>query len=326
SETVDEVRKREGEAPARFANACLRRIAAHADSWRNLPEPQAQAPSAGALLPHVWASLPQWLWEKLVDQQGLPWACAFSLETLQRPRLWIRARPGQPKPSWASESPYPFAFCVEEGGSLLQKPGFNQGKFLVQDISSQRLVAQVSEEVQKILDPQGSRRLRALDLCAAPGGKAIHLSWSGFQVTATDHSRTRLSWLGQNLAQLAPEVSCIEYEQVGALEPQDLVWVDAPCSGTGIIRRHPDVKWLRQPSELQRLNETQIELLEKSWEKVAPGGFLAYSVCSVLKEEGPWALEKARLSSSEVVQQWFFAPQQEPRGDGFWAVLLKKQK
>jgi 16S rRNA (cytosine967-C5)-methyltransferase len=162
-----------------------------------------------------------------------------------------------------------------------------------------------------------------LDLCAAPGGKAIGMSWSGLEVSATDRDEPRLALLRQSVERVAPEVKIIPRAGVASLAEQDLVWVDAPCTGTGILRRHPDVRWLRREKDIASLNALQAGLIREAWGKVKPGGYLAYSVCSVLKEEGPGMIEKARLPGA-LVKTWFLLPQLAPSGDGFWAALIRK--
>src|SRR5262249_11371025 len=144
----------------------------------------------------------------------------------------------------------------------------------------------------------GEGPLKALDLCAAPGGKTVGLTWNGFQVTATDRPEkggARFALLEQTVQRVAPSAKVIQRAEVVNLESQDLVWVDSPCTGSGILRRHPDVRWLRQERELVALQDVQKKLLKEAWDKVRPGGFLAYSVCSILKEEGSEALTRAEL-------------------------------
>jgi 16S rRNA (cytosine967-C5)-methyltransferase len=122
-------------------------------------------------------------------------------------------------------------------------------------------------------------------------------------------------------------VHVIARDQVAGLGPLELVWVDSPCSGTGILRRHPDVRWLRREGELEGLLKVQQELLAEAWGRVAPGGHLAYSVCSVLKEEGPEAFARflAGHADAEKTDEWFLVPQDEPRGDGFWGGIVRKK-
>jgi 16S rRNA (cytosine967-C5)-methyltransferase len=212
---------------------------------------------------------------------------------------------------------------VTGGGSIVERPGFKEGTFFVQDISSQTLIAEISEEVRKGL---GDGPLKALDLCAAPGGKTAGLSWNGFEVVATDRPEkggARFALLEQTVQRVAPTARVIQRAQVGGLEPLDLVWVDSPCTGSGILRRHPDVRWLRQERELASLQEVQLKLLKEAWDKVRPGGYLAYSVCSILREEGPEALQRAQLGGT-LVREWLLTPQTPPSGDGFYAALIRK--
>ena len=318
SETVAEVKRKEGDAPAKFANALLRKISDHGAKWREQVFP-AKAPEIEMA---AWASLPEWLWWKLQKQHGREWAAAFSQASLERPKLWIRPRHEKwtqdSHPEWVTAGPLPGVWQVTEGGSIVNKPGFREGEFLVQDISNQLLISEIVAEVRKV-----SRAETALDLCAAPGGKSVGMAWSGFKVVATDANEARVALLKQTVERLAPEVQIVPRDGVAAAGPYDLVWVDSPCSGTGILRRHPDVRWLRREQELKGLQELQQKLLLEAWELVRPGGHLAYSVCSVLKDEGSEPIKKAGLAE-KLVKEWTLAPHIAPFGDGFWAGLLKK--
>ncbi len=324
SETVTDVKQREGEAPSKFANALLRKVADHALDWRSM-EVRAKAPLAEQAR---WASLPEWLWKKLVQENGLEGAKAYAQASLDRPGLWIHAR----RVDWAplqeahwSDGPVPGSKRLQESaglGQISEWAGFKEGEFFVQDISSQTLVYEISREVRESL---GTGPLRVLDLCAAPGGKTAGLAWNGFQVSASDRDESRYALLQQTVDRVGAgtQIQVVPQNAVGALPSQDLVWVDAPCTGTGILRRHPDVRWLRQEKELSVLGKLQAELIQKAWEKVRPGGFLAYSVCSVLREEGPGRIESAKLAGTRV-KDWNLLPQNAPFGDGFWATLIQK--
>jgi 16S rRNA (cytosine967-C5)-methyltransferase len=317
SETVSEVKSKEGELPGKFANALLRKVAEHAPRWRTMPFPKGQPLKAQA----QWASLPEWFWKKIVEQHGLEWACAYAQASLERPVLWIRGRSEDWKPKWSAESgPVPCSWKSLEGGGIVQREGFQTGEFIVQDISSQFLISEVSAKIKMALPKQ---EWSALDLCAAPGGKSVGLAWNGFSVVATDRMAHRLPLLEQTVARAAPSIRVVPWESWSQESSQNLIWVDAPCSGTGILRRHPDVRWLRKEKELSDLIQTQRKLLSETWSKVRAGDFMVYSVCSVLKEEGPEAIQNLDLESA-VVSRWFLSPQDEPFGDGFWAVLLRK--
>lgn len=321
SETVSAIKKKEGEAPARFANALLRKVADHASEWRDLK------PSSSATLEEVahWASIPPWLWQKLIEDHGREWAEIYAMASLDRPTLWIRALK---KPEWAESGPVEGAFRGVEGGPVFDKAGFSEGEFFVQDISSQILVREISQTVEDAILAEGrpEGKISAFDLCASPGGKTVGLLWSGVKsgmdIYASDRDEKRLALLRQTVARVGKGVKVIAPTEVDALPLQDLVWVDAPCSGSGILRRHPDVRWLRREKDLEGLLKTQQELITRGWSKVRPGGYFAYSVCSVLKAEGPIAIEKARLPSKS--KEWFLLPQTTPNGDGFWACLIRK--
>jgi 16S rRNA (cytosine967-C5)-methyltransferase len=315
SETVAEVRKREGEAPAKFANACLRKVAEHSRHWRDLEFP-AQAPAAEQA---QWASLPEWFWSRLVADHGEAWAAAYARACLERPSLWLRARDADTDLE-GKRGPVAAAWRATDGGKVSGREGYAQGKFIVQDISSQTLVEEISRRVSGERGGPG----RALDLCAAPGGKAIALAWLGWQVTASDRDPARLERMRENLARTQAAVNAVSPEQLqGGGSRFDLVWVDAPCTGSGIIRRHPEVRWLRTERELASLQEVQAGLLQRAWDKVEDGGYLAYTVCSVFRDEGEQRIQQAQLSGREVAR-WSLAPHDPPCGDGFWGILIRK--
>ena len=305
SESVDEAKSKEGIAPSQFVNATLRKIADHAESWRNAPSDSAEL-----------ASLPGWIWNKLLHQYGAEWAQAFARASLERPTQWVRTHRTDWNASWLKAGPIPHAFEVIEGGKITVKEGFAEGEFYVQDISSQFLI----HEISKIVKAGGG--VTALDLCAAPGGKSIGLAWNEFQVSASDISEDRMKLLAENVKRLGASISVVPPADLEALHPQDLVWVDAPCSASGIIRRHPEVRWFREERQLTELTKLQSKLLIEGWARVKPGGLLAYSVCSVLKEEGERVVKS--FKEGKVEAMWTLAPQIAPHGDGFFAALIRK--
>lgn len=186
----------------------------------------------------------------------------------------IEASPG----NLASTSVYLASPCPVES-----IPGFEQGLCSVQDEASQLIPA--------LLDLQDG--LRILDACAAPGGKTCHILESGFEfkeLVALDNDARRLERLQQNLErlQLHATVSVGDAGETGQWwdnEAFDRILLDAPCSATGIIRRHPDIKLLRRDTDIPKLGLLQAQLLESVWGCLKPGGLLLYSTCSVLPEE-----------------------------------------
>ena len=324
SEAVSLVKKKEGEAPARFVNACLRKISGQADQWRaqkpSLSKGSSKELKEESSVLAQWASLPEWIWTRLVDQYGLDWAMSYAEASLERPKLWVRSPDLQWTPTWGKPGPVPGSWESIEKGSIPEREGFTDGKFIVQDISSQLLMSEVTAVVQSLL---GKQNLTALDLCSAPGGKAVGMAWSGMQVVATEKLESRVPLLIENVKRVAPEVEIRPWGDLDSISEKELLWVDAPCSGSGILRRHPDIRWVRQEKELPALVQTQEELVHKGWSKVKPGGFLVYSVCSVLKEEGIQVVEKTGLKD-RILKTWSLCPQDAPHGDGFTGVLLRK--
>ncbi len=328
SETVNWIRHKDGPFPAKFANAVLRKLSAHAQEWRTLAAPSEGDPQA-----YQWASLPQWFWDRIVKERGWAWACAFAVASLERPKVWVRARNPQATFEGADHGDLEGSFLLNVGENPTMLPGFEEGEWLVQDVSSQRLIAELS----LILQQRGLHGARVLDLCAAPGGKSVGMAWSGFTVFATDREDAgeRMNLLRQTAERAAGAASGFKLQVLTRAElatrmkePDsgfDVVWVDAPCSGSGIIRRHPDVRWLKKDSDLRGLSEVQQSLLKEALGFLRSGGFLMYSVCSVLEQEGLGAVSKA-LPKAEIVKQWKLDPQTPPFGDGFTAVLLKSPK
>ncbi len=130
------------------------------------------------------------------------------------------------------------------------------------------------------------RGLRVADLCAAPGGKTAQLAVAGAAVTAVDRAPARLNRLRDNLSRLSlqAELVCADVAEWSA-EPFDAVLLDAPCSSTGTIRRHPDVPWLKRASDIAALAGLQRRLIERAVALTRPGGTLVYCTCSLEPEE-----------------------------------------
>ena len=168
-------------------------------------------------------------------------------------------------------------------------PGYTQGYFSVQDAA-----AQLAAEI--LLPLQGER---ILDACAAPGGKTTHLLevQPDIQLYALDNSAKRLMRVEQNLQRLKLSATLIEGDagkpdQWWDGDQFDRILLDAPCSATGVIRRHPDIKLLRQKEDVRQLAKTQQEILSALWPLLKPGGMLLYATCSILKEENEQQIQR----------------------------------
>jgi 16S rRNA (cytosine967-C5)-methyltransferase len=192
-------------------------------------------------------------------------------------------------------------------GSVTMLPGFTEGHWWVQDAAA-ALPARLFGDI---------KGKSVADLCAAPGGKTAQLALSGARVTALDRSPARMARLRDNLGRLALSAEAIVADapewpgpSQGSSEGFDAVLVDAPCTATGTIRRHPDVAWLRQEADIAALTALQQRLLQKAVTLLRPGGTLVYCTCSLEPEEGEQAiaqllagdsnLRRAPVASSEV--------------------------
>jgi 16S rRNA (cytosine967-C5)-methyltransferase len=166
---------------------------------------------------------------------------------------------------------------LRERGDLRELPGYGEGSWWVQDAAA-ALPA-------RLLGARPGERVA--DLCAAPGGKTAQLAQAGAQVLAVDRSAQRLKRLAENMARLrlAIETKAADALAVEA-EPFDAVLLDAPCSATGTIRRHPDVPWIKSEEDVRKLAELQTKLLDKAADLTRPGGRLVYCTCSLEPEEG----------------------------------------
>jgi 16S rRNA (cytosine967-C5)-methyltransferase len=163
-------------------------------------------------------------------------------------------------------------------GAVTALPGFDDGAWWVQDAAASipaRLLGNVAG-------------LRVADLCAAPGGKTAQLVAAGAKVTAVDRAPARLKRLQENLTRLSleAELVCADVAEWTAEQPFDAVLLDAPCTSTGTIRRHPDVPWLKRAADITSLAASQRRLLDHAITLIKPGGTLVYCTCSLEPEEG----------------------------------------
>ena len=160
-------------------------------------------------------------------------------------------------------------------------PGFADGLVSVQDAAAQLAAP--------LLDAQP--RMRVLDACAAPGGKTTHLlELADLALTAVDHDAGRLARVQQNLSRLglAAALKTADVNDVAAWwdgQPFERILADVPCSASGVVRRHPDIKWLRRASDLPRFVKQQQLMLDALWRLLASGGKLLYTTCSIFQEE-----------------------------------------
>jgi len=161
--------------------------------------------------------------------------------------------------------------------AIVALEGFNEGEWWVQDAAA-ALPA-------RLLDVKPNERV--LDMCAAPGGKTAQLASTGARVTALDRSAERLKVLAANLDRLKLHADIAVADATGySAPPFDAILIDAPCSATGTIRRHPDVAWTKKPGDIETLAALQTKMLDRAAVLTRPGGRIVYCVCSLEPEEG----------------------------------------
>ncbi len=251
---------RETQRAAGMVNAVLRRTAAEpVERWGALPVPE----------------LPKWLRKPLVDAYG-----KVVVQGIEAAHL-----AGAPLDLTLMRDPVPEGEVLPTGslrlagvGAVSALPGFEAGNWWVQDAAA-ALPA-------RVLAVRAGERV--LDLCAAPGGKTLQLAAAGAAVTALDISGPRLGRLRENLDRTGLRAEVVQADALdwvpGALF--DAVLLDAPCSATGTIRRHPDLPYVRDGSEIAGLADLQARLIDRALSFLRPGGRLVFATCSLLPAEG----------------------------------------
>ncbi|MFT6090398.1 MAG: 16S rRNA (cytosine967-C5)-methyltransferase [Sulfitobacter sp.] len=253
-----------------LTNAVLRKIATEGpEAWEALRSPR----------------LPKWLRGPLVEAWG-----AEAMTGIEAAHF-----AGAPLDLTAKKDPAALAEAVggvvlptgsvrvTDAGQVTAMPGFAEGDWWVQDAAAALPV--------KILAPQKGEAV--LDLCAAPGGKTMQLAAAGAQVTAVDSSKPRMQRVRENLARvhLPAKVVVVDARQ---FEGQfDAILLDAPCSATGTIRRHPDLPHAKDGSEFAELIDLQSEMIDHAWSLLNPGGRLVFCTCSLLPDEGEVQVDEA---------------------------------
>jgi 16S rRNA (cytosine967-C5)-methyltransferase len=224
---------------------------------------------------------PQWLWQSWAEAYGEEATRAIAAAHLIEAPLDLTPR--SDADFWAGQleaEKLPTGTLRRTGGGhIAELPGFAEGAWWVQD-------AAATLPVRLLGDIAGKR---VADLCAAPGGKTMQLCAAGAHVTAVDISARRMVRVGENLARagLLADLVTADASKWTAAEKFDAILLDAPCSGTGTLRRHPDIAWLKDEEDVGRLTLTQDRLLLHAIGQLKPGGTLVYAVCSLQEDEGP---------------------------------------
>ncbi|MFA5938245.1 MAG: 16S rRNA (cytosine(967)-C(5))-methyltransferase RsmB [Sinimarinibacterium sp.] len=331
-ETVEGVEMLKRPQAHGLVNAVLRRYAREAATLEQRPPTD----------PAIRYSHPIWFVDKLRQDWPQQWEAILQANNLQGPLTLRVNRRRLTRDDYlkrlaemnigARAHPHaPDAVTLTEARSVEKVPGFNSGQVSVQDPSAQ-LAADLLD-----LKPG----LRVLDACAAPGGKTAHmLERADLDVHALDSDPQRLLRIDENLSRLNLQAQVVagdagEPARWWDRKPYDRILLDAPCSGTGVIRRHPDIKWLRRDTDIVSLQQQQLRLLKALWPLLKPGGRLVYATCSVLRDEGDEIASRFRLLGENlrvvpITGAWGEASAYGRRiapgeaGDGFYYAVLEK--
>lgn len=259
-----------------FVNAVLRTMTRTGREWVERQD-------------EVRLNTPEWLLKIWIEDYGLRPAAEIAKANLSEAPLDITIRDTDSKTYWAG------CFKATElltgslrkmsGGSPADMDGFDEGYWWVQDAS-----AAIPARLFGNLEGQS-----VLDLCAAPGGKTMQLAAMGAHVTALDRSASRIKRLEENVRRVRLEervkVIVSDASAWRPSAPVPLILLDAPCSATGTIRRHPDVPYLKNAQDIERLVQLQTRIFENAYNMLAPGGLLVYCTCSLQKSEGERQVE-----------------------------------
>ena len=252
-------------------------------------------------------NVPDWLWQSWEAAYGTETAATIARANLREAPLDITLKDPETAARWAAALDAEILSTANlrrrAGGNPADLPGFAEGAWWVQDAAAAlpaRLLGDVSG-------------LRVADLCAAPGGKTLQLAAAGARVTAVEISDQRLLRLRANLARvgLGAEIVAADAAAWTPPEPFDAVLLDAPCTATGTLRRHPDIAWNKDPDDVRRLAALQDRLLLAALRIVKPGGTAVYATCSLQPEEGEPRIA-ALLAAGAAAERVPVAPAELP--------------
>ena len=256
-----------------FVNGLLRTMTRVGKEWRDRQDEGR-------------VNTPDWLLKMWIEEYELRLAAEIAKANLAEAPLDITIKDEKDRNYWASTlkatQMTTGTLRLMKAGNVTELPGFDDGMWWVQDASA--------AIPAKLFGPDLEGKT-VIDLCAAPGGKTMQLAAAGAHVIAVDRSAQRLKRLEQNLQRLrlTENVEVIAADATAwqpAGEAPHYILLDAPCSATGTIRRHPDVLHLKAARDVQRLVNVQANILENAFNMLAPGGMLVYCTCSLQKSEG----------------------------------------
>lgn len=320
-------------------------VAAAGEGWRrglanavlrNFQRRRAELDAAAETQPSARWSHPDWWIARLQADHSGHWQAILEASLAHPPfTLRVNRRRGDLAvmqqrlldAGFASRQTGPDALTLERAAPVHALPGFETGEISVQDAGAQWAA--------RLLDARDGERV--LDACAAPGGKTGHiLERAQVDLVALDVDAERLQRLRENLDRLGLDASLVAGDAARPESwwdgrPFDRILADVPCSASGVVRRNPDVKWLRRPEDIARFAAQQAAMLDALWRLLAPGGTLLYATCSIFREENDdqvaaflarHAQDAERGTLPEPLTHGSLLPDAEH--DGFYYALLRK--
>jgi 16S rRNA (cytosine967-C5)-methyltransferase len=341
AETVEAARELGHPRAAGFVNAVLRRCQRESEALLAAVDAD----------PALRTSHPRWFVERLHEERPAEALAILDANNARAP-MWLRVnrrrwtveacRADLEAAGWKTET-HPLALDalrIEPAADVRELPGFADGRVSVQDAAAQLAV--------ELLEPRAGERI--LDACAAPGGKTCHVLErvdGRCDLTALDASEARLERVRDGLERLGLQAQVLAGDagDPGSWwdgRPYDRILLDVPCSATGVIRRHPDIKVLRRSGDIPTMARRQGQLLRTAWGLLAPGGTLLYTTCSVLRAENEAVVGDFLASTAgavdrtrELTRQWPTRPPGEGPGylvrpgeagmDGFYYACLTRR-
>ena len=290
SETVDAAKRLKKRWAAGLVNKILRLFSEQLDDSVAFEATAMQAHPAW-LITALQQRFPD-RWQQVVETNMTPPMMALRIHTQQISIANYAVALDAMQLEYILPETDPQAVLLIEPQPVKKLPGFNDGWFYVQDLASQRVAA--------LMDIQPGQRV--LDACAAPGGKTTHMLSNHPDVAmlvAVDNQAQRLAKITENLQRCQLQAAPCHLVMADACRPDvwwdgqhfDRILIDAPCSATGVIRRHPDIMHHRQPDDLMHLSQVQVQLLKRLWPLLAPGGQLLYTTCSIFAEENEQVIQ-----------------------------------
>ena len=303
---------------------------------RNFQRRRAELDQLALDQPRAHWSHPVWWMDKVQAEYPVQWQALLEASQLHPPfTLRVNAQWGDAEKylqllaeaELPARQTGPDAVTLDKAVPVHSLPGFDQGWVSVQDAGAQWAA--------RFLDAQPGERV--LDACAAPGGKTGHiLERADVQLSALDIDATRLVRVQENLDRIQRQATLIEGDAAHPDvwwdgQPFDRILADVPCSASGVVRRNPDIKWLRRPDDIAQFAAQQAVILDALWRLLAPGGTLLYATCSIFNEENDGQVcaflarhadDAERCPLPEPLSDGVLLPDAEH--DGFFYALLRK--